>query len=208
MRMGACTDSMVAFALFLSHLGGDSCRNGSIGTGMDTSKGSHNGCNHQDNRATVLRSPDWLRRAMDSTIAVICEVSAARGVNEISLLNFVLADGRTLVASCHVRAPCGPGTGRTAAERSQIGAASLYYACGSKFCPDTERPASTDAVTGTGCGGGRAVISPPSGITDGTSAYRMQVRTALRSAPCSLRIIARCEFRNFGTPLHCYRHDY
>ena len=103
--MGACTDSMVAFALFLSHLGGDSCRNGSIGTGMDTSKGSHNGCNHQDNRATVLRSPDWLRRAMDSTIAVICEVSAARGVNEISLLNFVLADGRTLVASCHVREP-------------------------------------------------------------------------------------------------------
>ena len=182
MRMGACTDSMVAFALFLSHLGGDSGRDGTIVTNLDASEASPNDYNDQDNRATVLRSPDWLRRAMDSTIAVICEVSAARGVNEISLLNFVLADGRTLVASCHVRAPCGPGTGRTAAERSQIGAASLYYACGSKFCPDTERPASTGAVTGTedemgvcsstaaGCGERSAA---------GTSAYRMQVRNSV-----------------------------
>ena len=144
MRMGACMTRWSP-RLFLSHLGGDSGRDGTIVTNLDASEASPNDYNDQDNRATVLRSPDWLRRAMDSTIAVICEVSAARGVNEISLLNFVLADGRTLVASCHVRAPCGPGTGRTAAERSQIGAASLYYACGN-FAP-TRRPARTGAVT-------------------------------------------------------------
>ena len=101
MQQGACTDSMVAFALFLSHVGGD---------------------------ATTLRSPETLRRWMNSTIGIIAAVSREAGVSNVSLLNFVLADGDAMLSTRYVRGGSGAaGTGPTPP------AASLYYSTGTRF---------------------------------------------------------------------------
>jgi predicted glutamine amidotransferase len=101
MRKGACTDSLVAFAIFLSLLDGD---------------------------ARTQRTTDELRRLLDRTISIISEVLDAEGLQSVSLLNFCLADGSTLLATRYIRAPNG----------HPPGAASLYFACGTNFACSKE----------------------------------------------------------------------
>jgi glutamine amidotransferase len=72
MKSGAPTDSMVAFAMFLTHMNGD---------------------------FTSKRSPEQLRTFLDVTIRTIDSVCREEGVNDVTMLNFVLADGDTLLAS-------------------------------------------------------------------------------------------------------------
>jgi predicted glutamine amidotransferase len=96
MSRGACTDSLVAFAIFLSLLDGD---------------------------ALTQRTTDELRRLLDRTISIIEEVLDTEGLNNVSLLNFCLADGSVLLCTRYIRAPNGHAPG----------AASLYFACGTNF---------------------------------------------------------------------------
>ncbi|KIY95625.1 hypothetical protein MNEG_12338 [Monoraphidium neglectum] len=83
------SDSAVSFSIFLNHLP-DPC---------------------------VQQPPDVLLRAMQDTVATICRVQRERGVADTSLLNFVVSDGITMIATRFVSPESG-------------NAASLYYAEG------------------------------------------------------------------------------
>eukprot|EP00898_Chlorokybus_atmophyticus_P006552 jgi/Chlat1/6899/Chrsp52S06578 len=73
-------------------------------------------------------TPDELREKMVATINIIQETCTAAGVGEeLSLLNFVVSDGKTVVATRFSNLESSP-------------PATLYYAFGSKFeCADEER---------------------------------------------------------------------
>ena len=77
---GACSDSMVAFALFVSLLDGD---------------------------VSTKRPPVFLRKKLNEVLSIIDEVCTSEGIESVSLLNFVLADGDALLATRYVRAPAG-----------------------------------------------------------------------------------------------------
>ena len=89
-----------------------------------------------------------------ATIAAITQLQAEAGVSETSLLNFVLSDGVTLVAT------------RYASEGSQ--AATLYYAEGGSF----DRVA--DSARSSGDGEARASASTPA-MARGTSVAGTQL---------------------------------
>lgn len=86
------SDSAVSFALFLSHLP----------------------------NLTEPHNPDVLLQALQQTMELIGTVQRQAGITDTSLLNFVLTDGSTLIAT---RCVC------PKAER----AASMYYAEGTSF---------------------------------------------------------------------------
>ncbi|GBF92924.1 hypothetical protein Rsub_05760 [Raphidocelis subcapitata] len=71
--------------------------------------------------------PDVLLHAMQDTVAAICRAQRECGVAETSLLNFVVSDGTTMVATRFVSPESG-------------GAATLYYAEGSTFSRQLETP--------------------------------------------------------------------
>lgn len=73
----SCSDSAVAFALFISRL--------------------------QDPFQQL--SPNALRRGMIQLVETICEVAEAAQVKQISLLNFVLTDGVNVAATRYVHKP-------------------------------------------------------------------------------------------------------
>lgn len=120
------SDSAVSFALFLHHLPD----------------------------MFAQQTPDVLLQAMQDTLATISQQQAKYGVTCVSLLNFVLSDGATLIATRYVY----PETESPA---------SLYYAEGAGFVrssaplvPDTE-----DGTIGCSGGGGGGY----SNGTDGTA---------------------------------------
>ncbi|GLC44069.1 hypothetical protein PLESTB_000932700 [Pleodorina starrii] len=86
------SDSAVSFALFLNHL--------------------------PDIRAQL--APDVLIKAMQDTIATISAVQRRHGITSTSLLNYVVSDGTTLIATRFV-------------SPESDGPASLYYAEGASF---------------------------------------------------------------------------
>lgn len=86
------SDSAVSFALFLSHLP----------------------------NLTEPHSPDVLLQALQQTLQLIGTVQKEAGITDTSLLNFVVTDGSTLVATRCVS----PSTQRPA---------SMYYAEGTSF---------------------------------------------------------------------------
>ncbi len=96
------SDSALCFALFLDELGGDD---------------------------TTPLAPAVMLQKLARVIARIDEAAAAAGVTDPSLLNFVLTDGVTLVASRYAT-PAQPGEPPTQA-------ASLYFSSGSRYEPDT-----------------------------------------------------------------------
>ncbi|KAF8073182.1 Cndp1 [Scenedesmus sp. PABB004] len=104
------SDSAVSFAVFLSHLP----------------------------NLTHQQSPDVLVTAMQAAISTICGVQDQLGVTDISLLNFVVSDGSTLIATRFVR-PEGEA------------AATLYYAEGASFDRQGAEPGAAAHRHDSGC---------------------------------------------------------
>ncbi|GIL70254.1 hypothetical protein Vretifemale_1091 [Volvox reticuliferus] len=108
------SDSAVSFALFLNHL--------------------------PDMRAQL--APDVLIKAMQDTIATISSVQRRHGVTATSLLNYVVSDGSTLIATRFV-------------SPESDGPASLYYAEGASFARTAATPATpvANTISTAGCTG-------------------------------------------------------
>lgn len=76
--------------------------------------------------------PEHLRHCLERTILILKAALRTVNATETSLLNFVVSDGDSLVASRHVIDLANP----------DAGAASLYYASGSSYEPDKTTPGS------------------------------------------------------------------
>jgi len=141
-----CSDSAVAFAVFIDKLGNDA----------------------ED--AWKVLAPAKLQALIQETIVLLCEMCDEENIMGVSLLNFVISDGYSLVATrfVHVHPDVSPEVAATAR------AASLYFSSGSSFepeqcdvdCPNVQKEKSAC----TGCG------NDP---TDPIRSYRM-VRKDLR----------------------------
>lgn len=75
-------------------------------------------------------TPDALRKCMDKTLMIIEDAIRDVGSNKLSLLNFVVSDGDTLVASRYV----------VNFDNPTAPAASLYYASGNSYQSDGSAP--------------------------------------------------------------------
>eukprot|EP00047_Mylnosiga_fluctuans_P012762 m.27711 g.27711 ORF g.27711 m.27711 type:complete len:1166 (+) comp4449_c0_seq1:65-3562(+) len=77
----------------------------------------------------VRCSPDQLRVHLDRVIQVICDAVEAEGVQEPSMLNFVVSDGCSLLATRYIFSP----------HDESVPPASLYFASGTRYeCKDEQ----------------------------------------------------------------------
>lgn len=123
------SDSAVAFALFLHHL----------------------------SSLTAPLQPAQLLAAIEATVATITEFQAAEGITDVSLLNFVVSDGKTLIATRYVSADGCP-------------AATMYYAQGASFEREDTEPSGMGVGDTNGCGSPRMRQSSADGSNGGPAA--------------------------------------
>lgn len=100
-----CSDTALCFALFLDLLGDDSARE--------------------------LQTADTLRMCLEKTIGIIEDAQLKHGIKEVSLLNFVVSDGHSLIATRYVI---------NIADPIHSQPASLYYAAGNSYQSDGSAP--------------------------------------------------------------------
>ncbi|GBG24052.1 Cys-Gly metallodipeptidase dug1 [Hondaea fermentalgiana] len=121
----SCSDSAVAFAVFIDML--------------------------DDPYEDV--SPSKLQHLLQETIRRLCAACDREPTGGVSLLNFVVSDGRSMVATRYVHVH--PSADNSVHESAR--AASLYFASGSRFEPEgasDQGQESAGEETGGSCGGG------------------------------------------------------